>query len=335
MPTQDLVDRHSASYPKALGIAWNSDNDTIATHVQLPSSFVPTKRGLISDIARTFDVLGWISPVILQTKLLMQQLWVLKLGWDEEVPDHVKLKYERWREELPLLQTIQLPRCYQSEAKAVTVQLHGFCDASEAPFSAVVYIRATYASSLTTCRLVMSKTRVASLKTQSIPRLELCGALLLAEILDTTRETLGIPKEDVSAWCDSTIVLAWLKRCLRDYQTVVANRISKVTSLLPPSAWRHVPTLENTADCASRGLTARELKEHELWWNGPPWLSHNPITVPRQLQAAELATVQSEEAKPSVCQVTRTTPAEWFEHKYSSHRTLLHVTAWVQATIRS
>ena len=90
----------------------------------------------------------------------------------------------------------------------------------------------------------------------------------------------------------------------RDYQTYVANRISKVTSLLPPSAWKHVPTLDNPADCASRGLTARELKEHELWWNGPPWLLQEPITVPRQPQTAELATIQGEEAKPSACNVT-------------------------------
>ena len=427
MPTQELVDMHSASYPKALGVAWDSKADTIATHVQLPSAFVSTKRGILSDIARTFDVLGWISPVILQTKRLIQELWRLKLGWDEEVPGTVKLKHEKWREELPLLQTIKLPRCYQSEEAALTVELHGFCDASEVAFAAVVYIRCTYACSPTTCRLVLSKTKVAPLKTQSIPRLELngavllaeildttretleipkdpllqtiklprcyqseeaaltvelhgfcdasevafaavvyirctyacspttCrlvlsktkvaplktqsiprlelnGAVLLAEILDTTRETLEIPKEDVSAWCDSTIVLAWLNRCPREYQTYVANRISKAISLLPPSAWRHVPTLDNPADCASRGLTARELKEHKLWWNGPPWL---PIPVPRQPQAAELATAQGEEAKPSACNVTTAIPAEWLEHKYSSYRTLLHVTAWVKSFVQN
>ena len=79
LPNQDLVDSHSASYPKALGITWDSRKDVMSTHVQLPSSFASTKRGVISDVARAYDVLGWIAPVILQMKVLFQQLWQLKL----------------------------------------------------------------------------------------------------------------------------------------------------------------------------------------------------------------------------------------------------------------
>ena len=88
VPTQDLVDLHSAQYPKALGVTWDSKKDNMSTHVQLPCTFVSTKHGVISDIARTFDVLGWIAPVILQMKVVFQQLWQLKIGWDEELPMH-------------------------------------------------------------------------------------------------------------------------------------------------------------------------------------------------------------------------------------------------------
>ena len=91
MPTQDLVDRHSASYPKALGVVWDSDYDTMATHVELPASFVSSKRGiisdvartlisdvartLISDVARTFDVLGWLSPALPMKILFQERSW--------------------------------------------------------------------------------------------------------------------------------------------------------------------------------------------------------------------------------------------------------------------
>ena len=125
-------------------------------------------------------------------------------------------------------------------------------------------------------------------------------------------------------------MLAWLDGAPKRYKTYIGNRIATVTNLIPSSAWRHVPTLDNLADCASKGLSPSELREHELWWNGPPWLLHDPITISKQPQAAELAALQEEEVRPSACHVTIATPAEWFEHKFSSYRTLLHVTVWVK-----
>ena len=150
MPSLDLVDLHSSHYPKALGLAWDSRNDTMSTAVQLPKHFTSTKRGVISDVARTFDVLGWITPVIILMKVLFQKLWELKVDWDEQVPDQLRAQHEKWREELPLLSTISLPRCYFSAQTALTVQLHGFCDSSESAYAAVIYLRATYPDSPTT-----------------------------------------------------------------------------------------------------------------------------------------------------------------------------------------
>ena len=86
-----------------------------------------------------------------------------------------------------------------------TTQLHGFCDAA---YAAVVYVRATYADQPPTCTLVTAKTWVAPLKPLSIPRLELCGASLLAKVLTSVRSALKIPLNQVYAWSDSTIVLS-------------------------------------------------------------------------------------------------------------------------------
>ena len=151
MPEQDLVDRHSASYPKALGVAWDSASDTMATHIELPTQYTSTKRGIISDVAKVFDVLGWLSPAILPMKVLFQQLWELKLDWDQPVPEQLKQKHARWRAELPLLSSVTLKRSYYTSEQATTAELHGFSDASEVAYSAVVYLRATYASQPPTC----------------------------------------------------------------------------------------------------------------------------------------------------------------------------------------
>ena len=205
LSTQDLVDMYAASYPKALGITWDSRQDTMATHVNLPAIYASTKRGIISDIARTFDVLGWLSPAILPMKIMYRELWKTKLDWDEEVSNFLKKKHQRWRKELCLLATVKLPRHYYQKKNPLTVELHGYCDASMEAYAAVIYVRATYTAGPPSSYLVVSKTRVAPLKTRSVPQLELCGANLLAKLLTTTRQTLGIPLKDVYKAVASTL----------------------------------------------------------------------------------------------------------------------------------
>ena len=178
--------------------------------------------------------------------------------------------------------------------------------------------------------LVTAKTRVAPLKKLTVPKLELCGAALLAEVLTTCREALQVSVEDTFAWCDSTIALAWLRSSPAKYKTFVANRIATAARLLPPSVWKHVPTLQNPADCASRGVDPRELKEHELWWRGPPWLSKDPVILPPQPQASEIAKHQSLETKPAAVLMTRSIPPAWWLNKFKSYRTLLLVVAWMK-----
>ena len=119
-------------------------------------------------------------------------------------------------------------------------------------------------------------------------------------------------------------------RANKRYKTYVANRIANIISLVPPDAWRHVPTAENPADCASRGLTPSELKAHDLWWTGPSWLHHQPVRIPKQPGQSELSSLQDLESKPMVCNALVASPATWLEHRYSSLRTLTHVVAWVK-----
>ena len=203
MPQQELVDHHSASYPKTLGIVWDFRKDVMAAQVQLPESYVSTKRGIVSDTARSFDVLGWLAPFILNMKVLFQQLWKKKIGWDEALNEELTARHTEWREQLPLLKTMTLPRCYFAAGTTTSTQLHGFSDASELAFAAVFYLRATYQDGSVSCRLVVAKMRVAPLHTVSMPRLELCGAEMLSELLAVTGNTLQIPNHEIYAWCDS------------------------------------------------------------------------------------------------------------------------------------
>ena len=104
----------------------HSTQDSMSTSLSLPTRFSSTKRGIISDVARTFDVLGWLAPTIVTMKVLYQQLWEEKLAWDEELPQPYVQQHLKWRQELHLLSSKKQPRCYFAKsATRLSIQLRG------------------------------------------------------------------------------------------------------------------------------------------------------------------------------------------------------------------
>ena len=198
-------------YTKTLGIDWNISTDGFRlTIAEFSPDTTITKRRMVSDVAKVFDVMGWFSPAIIKMKILLQRLWE-KLDWDDPIPEHIYQDWFQWRSELPLLMTVRIPRCYSpSKETIVSTQLHGFSDASEEAYAGVVYLRIEYSTKRVHTSLVISKTKVSPIKRLIIPRLELCGAQTLTRLLQRTMKILKIPVKSVFAWTDSTVVLGWL-----------------------------------------------------------------------------------------------------------------------------
>jgi hypothetical protein len=211
-------------------------------------------------------------------KIIFQQLWKQSIDWDEPLPPDIQRHF--MRESLFELSNLRIPRCYTPiHFQIVDQQLIGFSDASEKAYCGIVYLRSTNTTAEVHISLVMAKTRVAPIKKVSLPRLELCGALLLAQMMRHLQKILSIPLLNLHAFTDSSIVLYWIYGTSQRFKTFEANRIAKIQDLIPPQRWKHVDGLQNQADVGSRGILAKEIKEHPLWWTGPDWLNYPKLKL--------------------------------------------------------
>jgi len=159
---------------KVLGLRWDPVRDIFSFKVH-PVSKTVTKRSVLSTIATIFDPIGFLAPVTFHAKHIMQQIWKAELGWDDPLPANFVQTWTSLLADLPALSRVEIPRFLSTITKS-NVQLCGFCDASEHGYAAVAYLRVTSTSGSVTVHLIGSKTKMAPIKTSTIPRLELCAA---------------------------------------------------------------------------------------------------------------------------------------------------------------
>nr|CAH7735170.1 unnamed protein product [Callosobruchus chinensis] len=259
---------------KALGLTWNKRNDTFNFEVSICGNDQKvTKRLILSIISQLFDPMGLISPCVIIGKVLIQKLWLEKIDWDSPVSEELKIEWLKLRNNLAELNKLKIDRQVVCN-EAVKIELHGFSDASAEAYGAAVYVRSVDINGKIHVCLLCAKSRVAPLKTISIPRLELCGAVILAKLVDKVINSCKIDFDKVYCWTDSTVVLGWLKTIPNLLKTFVANRVSEIQTLESQNCcqWRHVPTKSNPADILSRGMYPNELGMNRLWWKGPMFL---------------------------------------------------------------
>ncbi|XP_072397992.1 uncharacterized protein [Diabrotica undecimpunctata] len=269
---------------KTLGIYWDAQEDKL--HYSINTTIHATKitkRSVLSMIAQVFDPLGLMGPVVLKSKLIMQSLWKLKIHWDESLPLDLHTAWVNYKRNFDIIQNIHINRqviCSNPQR----IELHCFTDASEAAYGAAVYLRSTDKSGNHHVGLLCAKSRVAPLKVLSLPRLELCGALLGTRLVGEVISALGIEFDRIYMWTDSTIVLSWIAQDSFNYKTFVSNRISEIQEASKTWTWRHVETKSNPADIISRGVNADQLISYEPWWIGPSWLKMEEESWPKAVK---------------------------------------------------
>jgi hypothetical protein len=159
--------------------------------------------------------------------MLFQRLWSLKIDWDESLPADLHTEWNKYYTQLPLLNNVRFPRKTIIRS-AAEIELHGFCDASARAYGACVYLRTLTSDGHVWTRLLTAKSKVAPLKTQTIPRLELSGALLLTSLISAVRRELPNNISRTVYWTDSAIVLHWIDTSPHTLNTFVANRVAEI-----------------------------------------------------------------------------------------------------------
>ena len=273
-PSVANLDLEDLPIDRALGTQWDVEADTLSFRVK--EKPVPdTRRGILSLVSSLYDPLGFAAPIILPAKVLLQELCRLDFGWDETVPNETLVKWRAWVEDLQNLKLVSWPRCFKPKEFGVlhNVQLHHFSDASEVGYGAASYLRLVDDKGRIHCGLVMAKSRVAPLKTVTIPRMELTAAVVSVKLHKFITEQLDLPINKTVFWTDSTIVLQYIRNEARRFQTFVANRLSIIHDASSPYQWRHVDSLHNPADYASRGFSSSEARKLRHWFTGPAFLN--------------------------------------------------------------
>ena len=293
-----------------LGVAWDPYADQIRFIPPAQGEAAqPTKRRVLSEIARLFDPAGWLAPIIVSAKMLMQDLWRDKLDWDEPLPPPLAHRWKSFREGLQDVSDLAIPR-WLRWTSAGRVQLHAFADASRRAIAAVVYLRTEDMQGTVQVSLLSAKTKLASIKSQlntgrpcarmTIPRLELRAALLAAKLLRSVAEGLGLSGRDCHPWSDSQVTLHWLRSEGPVGNDFVDNYVSHIQEILPECAWSYVNTTENPADLATRGADPLTLGRRLIWWQGPPWLTKQSSTWPTASETVPLKSLATQVAHADV-----------------------------------
>lgn len=312
---------------KTLGLNWNPVKDRFLIKTNFIGIEVNSKRTLLSAASRLFDPLGWVAPCVIIAKILLQKLWLARwLSWDEPLPVSIKKAWSTFESNLVTLEQVSLPRWIGTHhSSAAKRELHGFSGATERAYAAVVYLRSELPDGTYTIHLLAAKSRVAPVKKVTLPRLELCGAVLVSKLAAQIQGILKI--NEVHLWSDSQIALAWIRGDPSRWKSFVANRVAEILTIIS-AAWRYVPSKDNPADCASRGLQPSELPKFELWWSGPTWLEHNSSKWPT-IATFNVPEIEAETRSTQALTTTTIKNDTWTHllHECSTYNRLLRVTA--------
>ena len=280
-------------YERTLGLMLDVEKDVFRFDTNIKEK-PTTRRGILSMASSVFDPLGFLCPVFLHPKLLLQRLTREKYDWDTVIDEAASAAWSKWFSKLQHLTNIEIPRCITHGLESIaSTELHFFSDASQVAYAAVTYVKFSDSTGNFKVSLLTAKARVAPVAT--IPRLELSAAVLSARMYQMLTKELSLNEPSLYFWTDSMCVLRYIQNTRSKYKIFVANRLEIIHDATPVERWFYVPTHKNPADAASRGLNPDDTKRIAAFLQGPDFLKEEkypnyekPATQPTEEELDEV-----------------------------------------------
>lgn len=294
------VSGEAAPTQRSLGLLWEITSDTFTFSVTTDIKRF-TRRGVLSTVNSVFDPLGFLSPVTIQGRALLRELTAELSDWDAPLPEEKLGKWKAWQDSLQELRHLHVPRTYTAAplSKAVHTELCVFSDASTKAIGAVAYLKAVQEDGEVHVGFVIGKSKLAPRSEPTIPRLELCAAVLAVEMADLIHDELDLKLDSTKFYTDSKVVLGYIHNESRRFYVYVHNRVRRIRQTTRPEQWHYVRTEDNPADHASRSVPPSLLAQ-TTWFTGPDFLLNSP-SKPETVQSFALVKPELDaDVRPSV-----------------------------------
>lgn len=302
-------DVESLPAQRSLGLNWDLQKDCF--HFKVSEEAKPfTRRGVLSITNSLYDPLGFVAPVTVHGKFILREFTVESSDWDAPLSQEMEETWTSWRSSLKDLSSLSIPRPYTniSPSQAVRRELCVFSDASIKAIAAVVYLKVTDNDGTNHVGFVMSKAKLTPRPDLTIPRLELCAAVLAVELTDLILTEIDLPIDATTFYTDSKVVLGYISNETRRFYVFVNNRVQRIRRSSHPDQWNFVPTEYNPADHATRFVSADHLS-HTNWFTGPAFLYRSEESLHKNTY--DLVDPQSDpDIRPEISTLTTTAHSE-------------------------
>ena len=207
----------------------------------------------MSTLNSVFDPIGFLAPFIVNGKIFLREATPIGADWDDPLPLIHQEAWEQWRSFLEALRDLRIPRMFLpvSLSVSIDVEVHIFCDASERAIAAAAYLNSRDANGAQNFGFISGKSKLAPSGGHTIPRLELCAAVLAVDLWDSISDHMDITSTVVKFWTDSKVILGYITNQTRRFNNYVSNRMECIRSRTLPEPWNYVPTHLNRADSAT------------------------------------------------------------------------------------